>query len=69
MIFILFSFTDLGCAVQLMNILRILIDPENMLATVAVSIYLQATGLPPHTQDSYDCWTIHAKVLFCLRFK
>ncbi|KAJ8045479.1 Serine/threonine-protein phosphatase 4 regulatory subunit 3 [Holothuria leucospilota] len=26
---------DLGCAVQLMNILRILIDPENMLATVA----------------------------------
>ena len=35
-VFILFS--DLGGAMQLMNILRVLIDPENMMTAVAVSV-------------------------------
>ena len=34
---IFFDFTELGGAVQLMGIMKLLIDPENMLATALVS--------------------------------
>lgn len=40
------SKAELGGAVQLMGIIRLLIDPENMLPTANVSIYTLVTNLP-----------------------